>query len=117
MDCVKRFADFVRLKMAGKSYSQLAREIGDISPTTISNIFAISRIPEPDSLRKMAPVLGVPESVLLALAGHIPADCEIVSIEPLVVIELRTNEPLSEEAKRQVIDFVTAWKAQHFPSQ
>jgi hypothetical protein len=54
---------------------------------------------------------------LLASAGFLPPDCEVISSEPLVVIELRTNEPLSEEAKRQVIDFVTAWKAQHFPSQ
>jgi hypothetical protein len=77
----------------------------------------IGKVPDEETIRRLAPVIGEPVNKLLILAGYLPENCELVSDDPPIIVELRTSEPLSEEAKRQVIDFVTAWKAQHFPSQ
>lgn len=106
----------MRKAIGNRSQREVAMKAG-ISPTAIGN-YLLGRIPETtDIVIGLARVLNVSENRFLILAGYLPENCELVSDDPPIIVELRTSEPLSEEAKRQVIDFVTAWKAQHFPSQ
>jgi transcriptional regulator with XRE-family HTH domain len=93
-----------RIEASGKKKTEIALEM-DVSPATISNIVS-GRIPDEETIRKLAPVIGVTEEKLLALAGYLPDRCEIISEDPLIIARRSSNEAWSEEAWKEVDQFL-----------
>lgn len=97
---------YIKSAMRNRSIRQVADEAG-ISHPALSRLLRGEVKPEPQTLRALAPVLGVSEAVLMQLAGHIEerpralTDPEVIE----VAIEIESL-PLGE--RHQLLQIIRA---------
>jgi transcriptional regulator with XRE-family HTH domain len=101
----ERFEDWLRRQLRRRDWTQsdLAKRL-DASTGTISRWATGARLPEPESVERLADVFGVDVDLLLTLAGHRPATEPLKLDDPVTEIvalvkRVQWNEERVETAR------------------
>lgn len=100
----ERFAALVRERRQGKPLRDLAEDIGDVSPSTLSRVES-GKLPDLDTYFKLCRWMGVDPRYFTE--GYNETQEEpAVSTPDRIAIHLRADRVLSEEAKRAILTMV-----------